>query len=84
MPRQYAEVYQPVQDDECDSRCGYIKLINAGEKLICYRCRGREDEYGVVRYIFGLMGSINLNKRCIMIAMVGETEHDRRGVHTTQ
>jgi hypothetical protein len=30
------------------------------------------------RYIFGLMGSINLGKRCIMIAMVGETEHDRR------
>lgn len=30
------------------------------------------------RYIFGLMGSINLGKRCIMIAMVGETEHDRQ------
>lgn len=30
------------------------------------------------RYIFGLMGSINLGKRCIMIAVVGETEHDRR------
>eukprot|EP00913_Durusdinium_trenchii_P031980 g29953.t1 len=78
--QQYAEVYEPVQDDECDSRCGYIKLINAGEKLICYRCRSKDDEYGVVRYIFGLMGSINLGKRCIMIAMVGETEHDRQGL----
>lgn len=76
---QYAEVYEPVEDHECDHRCGYIKLINAGEKLICYRCRSK-DEYGVVRYIFGLMGSINLGKRCIMIAMVGETEHDRKGL----
>ena len=25
----------------------------------------------------GLMSSINLGKRCIMLAMVGETEHDR-------
>lgn len=77
---QYAEVYEPVEDHECDHRCGYIKLINAGEKLICYRCRSKDDEYGVVRYIFGLMGSINLGKRCIMIAMVGETEHDRKGL----
>ncbi|CAJ1455665.1 unnamed protein product [Effrenium voratum] len=82
---QYAEVYEPVQDDECNSRCGYIKLINAGaallhkfgEKLICHRCRSKDDEYGVLRYIFGLMCSINLGHRCIMLAMVGETEHDR-------
>ncbi|CAJ1336243.1 unnamed protein product [Effrenium voratum] len=77
---QYAEVYEPVQDDECNSRCGYIKLINAGEKLICHRCRSKDDEYGVLRYIFGLMCSINLGHRCIMLAMVGETEHDRRGI----
>ena len=31
---QYAEVYEPVQDDECNSRCGYIKLINAGAALL--------------------------------------------------
>ena len=29
------------------------------------------------RYIVGLMSSINLGKRCIMLAVVGETEHDR-------
>jgi len=69
-----------VEDRECSDRCGYIKLINAGEKLICNRCRSKDDEYGVVRYIVGLMSSINLGKRCIMLAVVGETEHDRMGI----
>ncbi|CAE7387375.1 unnamed protein product [Symbiodinium sp. CCMP2456] len=77
---QYAQVYEPVEDGECSDRCGYIKLINAGEKLICNHCRSKDDEYGVMRYIVGLMSSINLGKRCIMLAVVGETEHDRKGV----
>ena len=32
---QYAEVYEPVEDHECDDRCGYIKLINAGAAWGC-------------------------------------------------
>jgi len=71
----YEAVYEPISDELDGSSTSYIKLINAGKKIISNNLHGF-----VHRKIQRMLGSVHLKNRNIWLALVGETENDLRGI----
>uniref|UniRef100_A0A7S4WAX8 6-phosphofructo-2-kinase domain-containing protein n=1 Tax=Ditylum brightwellii TaxID=49249 RepID=A0A7S4WAX8_9STRA len=68
--RKYEAVYEEVCDYE-DNDIRYIKLINAGEKLVARKIHGF-----VPRRLLNFLGCVHLWPRTIWIALSGETDYD--------
>lgn len=71
----YEAVYETISEDADGNSTRYIKLINAGEKLITKNIEGF-----LLRRVQRLLGSVHLYPRTIWIALVGENENDLKGV----
>eukprot|EP00932_Pfiesteria_piscicida_P015594 SRR837773.2805.p1 GENE.SRR837773.2805~~SRR837773.2805.p1 ORF type:complete len:547 (-),score=118.64 SRR837773.2805:41-1441(-) len=76
--KKYEQAYQPVEDVEDGHEMSYIKLIDAGKKLIKNKCltSARRTLPG---HVFNLLHSIHLGSRSIFLALVGESENDVSG-----
>jgi len=73
--KKYEAVYEPISDDADGASTRYIRLINAGQKLISNNLDGY-----VTRKIQRLLGSVHLKPRNISLVLVGETESDICGI----
>jgi len=71
----YEAVYETICEDTDGNDIRYIKLLNAGEKLITKNIEGF-----LLRRVQRLLGSVHLWPRTIWISLVGETENDLKGV----
>merc|ERR1712157_339899 len=67
--RKYEEVYETISDEKDVEGIRYIKLINAGQKLVSNNLDGF-----VMRKVQRLLGSVHLKDRTIWLVLVGETE----------
>jgi len=72
---QYEKVYQPVCDETDGEETRYVKIIDAGRKLVSKNVEGK-----VQRKVQRLLGSIHLAPRKIWLALVGETRHSTEGI----
>lgn len=70
----YEQAYQPVEDVEDGHQMSYIKLIDAGKKLIKNKCltSARRTLPG---HVFNLLHSIHLGPRSVFLALVGQSEN---------
>lgn len=75
--KNYEAVYEPVVDEEANGHKDfrYMKLYNAGQKLISYGVEGF-----VLRKIQRLIGSVHLWPRSIWIVLTAQTENCRKGI----
>ena len=75
--KKYEAVYEPVTDEEAHGLPDfhYLKLFNAGQKLISYGVQGF-----VLRKIQRLIGSVHLRPHSIWIVLTAQTENCRKGV----
>jgi len=71
----YEAAYQPLDDVEKERDMSYIKLIDAGRKLVKYRCH-TDARHTLPGHVFNLLHSIHLGPRSIFLALVGECQHD--------
>jgi len=79
--KQYEQAYQPVEDVEDGVARSYIKIIDAGRKLV--KCRGsdpRSKSDVVPKLVFDLLGSLHLGTRTIFLMVVAPSENDVKGV----
>lgn len=74
----YEQAYQPVEDIEDGAEMSYIKLVDAGKKLIKNRCQ-TEARKTLPGHVFNLLHSIHLGSRSIFLTLVGESENDVAG-----
>lgn len=73
--KKYEEVYESITDEGDGTDISYIKLVNAGKKLISQNVDGF-----CMRKVQRLLGSVHLKPRTIWIALVGEKENDLKHV----
>lgn len=75
--KQYELVYEQIEDDESfdSERIRYIKMVNAGRKLIVANGQGH-----VHTLLVGLLHSIQLGPRIIWFVLAGETINDMSSV----
>lgn len=73
--KKYEAVYQPVDEDLDGDDTKYIKIVNAGKKIISNGVEGF-----TLRRVQRLLGLVHLWPRTIWIALVGETFSDLNGV----
>eukprot|EP00571_Detonula_confervacea_P004402 CAMPEP_0172321638 /NCGR_PEP_ID=MMETSP1058-20130122/43927_1 /TAXON_ID=83371 /ORGANISM="Detonula confervacea, Strain CCMP 353" /LENGTH=399 /DNA_ID=CAMNT_0013037205 /DNA_START=53 /DNA_END=1252 /DNA_ORIENTATION=- len=71
----YEAVYEEISDEADGSNIRYIKLVNAGEKLISKGIDGF-----IMRKVQRLLGSTHLFQRSIWLVLTGETENDIKGI----
>mmetsp|Transcript_26227 Transcript_26227/g.75682 ORF Transcript_26227/g.75682 Transcript_26227/m.75682 type:complete len:556 (-) Transcript_26227:61-1728(-) len=76
--RRYEQVYEPLQDEEEGEDRSYIKIVDAGVKLIKHRCT-LDAKKQVPSHILTLLHSIHLGPRSIYFVVVGPTTNDVQG-----
>eukprot|EP00932_Pfiesteria_piscicida_P017692 SRR837773.457.p1 GENE.SRR837773.457~~SRR837773.457.p1 ORF type:complete len:505 (-),score=110.01 SRR837773.457:233-1549(-) len=72
----YEAAYEPVEDVEEGANRSYIKIIDAGRKLI--KCRGATETKDQVapRLVFDLLHSLHLGPRSIFLMVVAPSMND--------
>jgi len=73
--KMYESIYEPLSDELDGNSVRYIKLLNAGEKLVTKNIEGF-----LLRRVQRVLGSVHLWPRTIWVVLVGETEHDLKGI----
>eukprot|EP00405_Crypthecodinium_cohnii_P019034 CAMPEP_0206475426 /NCGR_PEP_ID=MMETSP0324_2-20121206/34070_1 /ASSEMBLY_ACC=CAM_ASM_000836 /TAXON_ID=2866 /ORGANISM="Crypthecodinium cohnii, Strain Seligo" /LENGTH=567 /DNA_ID=CAMNT_0053950777 /DNA_START=64 /DNA_END=1767 /DNA_ORIENTATION=- len=76
--QKYEQAYQPLEDVEEGVEMSYIKLIDAGKKLVKHKCQTSARK-SLPGHVFKLLHSIHLGARSIFIALVGESENSCLG-----
>lgn len=76
--RVYESAYEPVQDEEAGEPRRYVKLIDAGRKMIKYRCES-DARTTLIGHVMTLMHSIHLGPRSIFLALIGQSKNSVYG-----